>query len=179
LGEGFLTVALVPAAAAGLAAIAGTFLAWSRRPGKAATWGLAFGAVALVTTIGGVVKPGQDIAEIVPADKAISIEARLSPKDRAEVWPGLPSIIKISAYDYSIHGGLKGEVVEISPDALTDEQGRPYFRVRLSASASSFGPQKPVVPGMIADIDILTGRHSVMSYLLKPINRISERALRQ
>ena len=132
-----------------------------------------------VATIGGVVKPGQELAEIVPADKAISIEARLSPKDRANVWPGLPAVIKISAYDYSIHGGLSGKVTEISADALTDEQGQPYFRVRLEAAASDFGPQKPVTPGMLADIDILTGKHSVMSYLLKPMNRISERALRQ
>lgn len=132
-----------------------------------------------VATIGGVIKPGQELAEIVPSDKAISIEARLSPKDRAEVWPGLPAVIKISAYDYSIHGGLSGKVTEISPDALTDEQGQSYFRVRLEAAASDFGPQKPVTPGMLAEVDILTGNHSVMSYLLKPMNRISERALRQ
>ncbi len=132
-----------------------------------------------VATIGGVIKPGQELAEIVPADKAISIEARLSPKDRANVWPGLPAVIKISAYDYSIYGGLTGKVTEISADALTDEQGQPYFRVRLEAAASDFGPLKPVTPGMLANIDILTGKHSVMSYLLKPMNRISERALRQ
>ena len=92
---------------------------------------------------------------------------------------GLPAVIKISAYDYSIHGGLTGEVAEISPDALTDEQGETYFRVRLEATASDFGPQKPVTPGMLAEVDILTGKHSVMSYLLKPMHRISERALRQ
>lgn len=132
-----------------------------------------------VTTVGGVVKPGEELAEIVPADKAISIEARLSPKDRAEVWTGLPAVIKISAYDYSINGGLAGTVTEISPDALTDEKGLPYFRVRLEAAASDFGPQKPVTPGMLAEVDILTGKHSVMSYLLKPMNRIREKALRQ
>jgi len=132
-----------------------------------------------VSTIGGVVKPGQDIAEIVPADKAVSIEARISPRDRAHVWPGLPALIRISAYDYSINGGLSGKVTQISPDALTDERGAPYFRVRLEAAASNFGPDKPVVPGMIADVDILTGKHSVMSYLLKPINRLASRALEQ
>jgi len=132
-----------------------------------------------VTTIGGVVKPGEELAENVPADKAISIEARLSPKDRAEVWTGLPAVIKISAYDYSLNGGLAGTVTEISPDALTDEKGLPYFRVRLEAAASDFGPKKPVTPGMLAEVDILTGKHSVMSYLLKPMNRIREKALRQ
>jgi HlyD family type I secretion membrane fusion protein len=132
-----------------------------------------------VTTIGGVVKPGQELAEIVPAGKAVSIEARLSPRDRAEVWPGLPAIIKISAYDYSIHGGLAGTVTEISPDALKDEKGQPYFRVRLSARATREGLQGPVIPGMLAEVDILTGSRSVLSYLLKPLNRIRENALRQ
>jgi HlyD family type I secretion membrane fusion protein len=132
-----------------------------------------------VSTVGGVVKPGEEIAEIVPADKAVSIEARLSPKDRAEVWPGLPALIKITAYDYSVDGGLEGKVTEISPDALSDEKGEPYFRVRLEAGASNFGPDKPVVPGMTAEVDILSGRHTVMSYLLRPISRMSERALRQ
>lgn len=132
-----------------------------------------------VTTIGGVIKPGEELAEIVPADKAISIEARLSPKDRAEVWTGLPAVIKISAYDYSINGGLSGTVTEISPDALSDDEGKPYFRVRLEAAKNDFGPDKPVTPGMLAEVDILTGKHSIMSYLMKPLNRIREKALRQ
>src|SRR6185295_11122700 len=72
------------------------------------------------------VKSGEPLAQIVPADASIEVEARLSPADRAEVWPGLPAVVKISAYDYSIYGGLKGKVTEISSDALQDERGQAY-----------------------------------------------------
>ncbi len=133
----------------------------------------------LVSTIGGVVQPGQTLAQIVPDDLSIAIDARLSPNDRAKVWPGLESVIKISAYDYTIYGGLKGEVVEISPDALMDERGNPYFRVRVRADASSFGPENPIVPGMLAEVNILTGSNTVLDFLLRPVRRIKENAFRQ
>ncbi|MEZ5840910.1 MAG: HlyD family type I secretion periplasmic adaptor subunit [Hyphomicrobiales bacterium] len=132
-----------------------------------------------VTTIGGVVKSGEPLVQIVPADSSISVEARLSPADRAEVWPGLPAMIKISAYEYSIYGALEGRITDISPDALQDERGEPYFRVRLEAGAMDFGPQNPVVPGMLADVDIMTGRHTILAYLLKPIRNLRDNALRQ
>jgi HlyD family type I secretion membrane fusion protein len=132
-----------------------------------------------VSTVGGVVRSGQNLVQIVPGETSIAIEARLSPKDRAEIWPGLPGIVKISAYDYSIHGGLKGKITEISPDALQDQKGNPYFRVRLEADVSSFGADKPVVPGMLAEVDILTGERTVLNYLLAPVRRLQERALRQ
>ncbi|WDR01590.1 HlyD family efflux transporter periplasmic adaptor subunit [Devosia algicola] len=133
----------------------------------------------LVSTVGGVVQPGQTLLQIVPADAAVSIEARVSPKDRGDIYPGLESVIKISAYDYSIYGGLRGKIVEISPDALQDQGGEPYFRVRVEASTQSFGKAQPVVPGMLAEVDVLTGSNTVLDYLLKPIRRIGERALRQ
>ncbi len=132
-----------------------------------------------VNTIGGVVKSGEPLVQIVPLDDSLVVEARLAPQDRAEVWPGLPAVIKISAYDYSIHGGLKGRVLDVSPDALQDDKGEPYFRVRLTASAANLGPGKPVVPGMVAQVDILTGRHSVLDYLLKPMRQLQANALRQ
>jgi membrane fusion protein, adhesin transport system len=132
-----------------------------------------------VSTIGGVVKSGEPLVQLVPLEDSLVVEARLSPQDRAEVWPGLPAVVKISAYDYSIHGGLKGRVLDISPDALADDKGEPYFRVRLAANASSFGPGKPVVPGMMAQVDILTGRHTVLDYLLKPMRQLQANALRQ
>ncbi|MFZ4809622.1 MAG: HlyD family type I secretion periplasmic adaptor subunit [Hyphomicrobiaceae bacterium] len=132
-----------------------------------------------VTTIGGVVKSGDPLAQIVPIDTSIAVEARLAPTDRAEVWPGLPAVVKISAYDYSVFGGLKGKVVDISPDVLQDEKGQPYFRVRLEASSSNFGPDRPVVPGMIADVDIIAGQQSVMSSLLRPLRNLRDNALRQ
>jgi membrane fusion protein, adhesin transport system len=132
-----------------------------------------------VNTIGGVVKSGEPLVQLVPLEDSLVVEARLSPQDRAEVWPGLPAVVKISAYDYSIHGGLKGRVIDISPDALQDDKGDPYFRVRLAASAANLGPGKPVVPGMMAQVDILTGRHTVLDYLLKPMRLMQSNALRQ
>jgi adhesin transport system membrane fusion protein len=132
-----------------------------------------------VTTIGGVVKSGEPLGQIVPIDSSIAVEARLAPKDRAEVWPGLNAVVKISAYDYSVFGGLRGKVVEVSPDALQDEKGNPYFRVRLEADGTHFGPERPVVPGMIADVDILSGRRTVMESILRPVKALRDNALRQ
>jgi membrane fusion protein, adhesin transport system len=132
-----------------------------------------------VDTIGGVVKSGEPLVQLVPLDATVIIEARLSPQDRAEVWPGLPAIIKVSAYDFSVYGGLKGKVLDISPDALNDDKGEPYFRVRLEADATSFGPSRPVIPGMLAQVDILSGRHTVLGYLAKPVQRLKNEAFRQ
>lgn len=132
-----------------------------------------------VSTLGGVVRGGQDLLEIVPADVSIAIEVELSPKDRAEIRVGLPAVIKISAYDYSTYGGLEGEITDISADALTNERGETFFRVRLKAKTVDFGEGKPVVPGMLADIDILTGEKTILEYLMMPINKIRENALKQ
>jgi multidrug efflux pump subunit AcrA (membrane-fusion protein) len=107
------------------------------------------------------------------------VEARLSPTDRAQVWPGLPAVIKISAYEFSTYGGLKGKVTEVSSDTLQDEKGAFYFRVRLEADGSAFGKEKPILPGMQADVDILYGRQRIITSLLRPIQRVQENALRQ
>ena len=132
-----------------------------------------------IDTIGGVVKSGEPLVQLVPLDATVIIEARLSPQDRAEVWPGLPAIVKVSAYDFSVYGGLKGKVLDISPDAFNDDKGEPYFRVRLEADATAFGPSRPVIPGMLAQIDILSGQHTVLGYLLKPVQRLKNEAFRQ
>lgn len=132
-----------------------------------------------VTTVGGVVKSGEPLGQIVPIDTSIAVEARIQPKDRAEVWPGQAAVVKISAYDFSVYGGLKGKVVEVSPDALQDEKGQPYFRIRLEATGSNFGPDRPVVPGMVADIDILSGRRTIMETLIRPVKALRDNALRQ
>lgn len=132
-----------------------------------------------VSTLGGVVRGGQDLLEIVPADESIAIEVELPPRDRAEIRVGLPAVIKISAYDYSTYGGLEGVIADISADALTNEKGETFFRVRLHAKTVNFGEGKPVVPGMLADIDILTGEKSILDYLLKPIHKIRENAFKQ
>jgi adhesin transport system membrane fusion protein len=132
-----------------------------------------------VTTVGGVVKPGEALAEIVPADGSIDVEMKLSPADRADVWPGQRAIVKVSAYEYSVYGGLSARVSEISPDAHQDERGIPYFRVRLEADAAALGPDHPVLPGMLADVDIIGNRQSVLGMILKPLRRLKDNALRQ
>jgi adhesin transport system membrane fusion protein len=133
----------------------------------------------LVTTVGGVAQPGQTLLTITPSDASVSIEAHVSPKDRGDIYPGLNAVIKISAYDYSVYGGLRGKIVEISPDTIQDGNSDPYFRVRIEASAQSFGPDHPVVPGMMAEVNVLTGSNSVLDYLLKPLRRVAENAFRQ
>jgi adhesin transport system membrane fusion protein len=132
-----------------------------------------------VTTLGGVVQPGEDLMEIVPNDDAVLMEAKLRPSDRGDVWPGLPAVVKITAYDYSIYGGLDGTLEDISADVLQDEQGQSYYRIRLKADTASFGEDKPVIPGMTAQIDILSGRNTILDYLLKPIVKLRDNALRQ
>ena len=132
-----------------------------------------------VSTVGGVVKPGEPLAEIVPDDSSISVEMKLSPSDRANVWPGEKAIVKVSAYEYSVYGGLPAKVVDISPDALQDEHGSPYFRVRLEANGGNFGVEHPVLPGMLADVDVIGERQSVLAALLKPLRRLKDNALRQ
>ena len=132
-----------------------------------------------VTTVGGVVKSGEPLVEIVPADAAVAVEARIAPSDRGDIWPGQKAVVKVSAYDFSVYGGLAGKVVDISADALQDERGAPYFRVRLEAEAKDFGPGKPVSPGMLAEVDILIGRRTVLESLLRPVRQIRDNALRQ
>ncbi len=132
-----------------------------------------------VNTIGGVVKPGEALAEIVPADTSIGVEMRLAPADRGNVWPGEKAVIKVSAYDFSTYGALPARVVDVSPDALQDERGVPYFRVRLEADGTTFGEDKPVLPGMLADVDVIGERTTVLASLLRPLRRLKDNALRQ
>ncbi len=124
-----------------------------------------------VYTVGGVVQPGQDFIEIVPKDDQLLVEARIKPKDIAFLSPNQPAMVKISAYDFSIYGGLKGNIVNISPDAVTDEKGDSFYLVRVLTTENSLkrkGEVLPIIPGMVATVDILTGQKTVMEYLLKP-----------
>ena len=132
-----------------------------------------------VTTVGGIVKSGEPLVQLVPAESSIAVEARLSPQDRAQVWPGLPAVVKISAYDYAVYGGLRGKILDVSPDALTDEKGEPFFRMRVEASADMLGPGQPVLPGMMAQVDVLTGRQTILEYVTRPLMRFRENAFRQ
>lgn len=131
------------------------------------------------TTLGGVVKSGESLVQLVPTGSAIAVEARLAPSDRAQVWPGLPATVKVSAYDFAQYGGLNGKVVDISPDTLTDEKGNAYYRVKLEADAADFGRDKPVIPGMMAEVDILSGQQTIMQALIRPMRNLRDRALRE
>lgn len=130
-----------------------------------------------IQTIGGVIKGGEPIAEIVPADKLVMVEARVAPRDRGDVWPGLPATIKISAYDSSIYGGLEGKVIDVSPDIVQDQKGEVFYRVRLSADTTLWN--KPVIPGMTAEVNIRAGKQTILDYILGPLIRIRDSALRE
>jgi adhesin transport system membrane fusion protein len=131
-----------------------------------------------VSTVGGVAKAGAPLAELVPEVVKLSVDMRLKPSDRADVWIGQTAITKITAFEYSDQRSLPATVVEISPDALQDERGQLYFRVRLEADGAAIGLDRPILPGMIADVRLLAGRHSVLSFILKPLRTLSENALR-
>lgn len=131
----------------------------------------------LANTVGGVVQPGKDIVEIVPLDDALLLEARVLPKDIAFIRPGQRAIVKFTAYDFSVYGGLEAEVVNISPDTVVDERGNAFYVVRVRTHKPSFSEKLPIIPGMTAEVDILTGNKTVLAYLLKPILRAKSVAL--
>ncbi len=130
-------------------------------------------------TVGGVVRGGEPLVEIVPVDHSVIIEAKINPSDRGQVWPGLPATIKISAYEYSVYGGLKGKVIDISPDALQEPDGKTFYRVRLEANTGFFGKDKPVVPGMTAEVDIKSGSQTILNYISKPISSMRDNAFKE
>ncbi len=132
-----------------------------------------------VQTVGGVIKGGEPIAEIVPVDKTVLVEAHVAPRDRGNVWPGLPASIKITAYESTLYGGMEAHVIDVSPDVMQDPKGEPYYRVRLSADTTSFGPGKPVIPGMTAEVNIRAGHQTVLDYILGPLIRLRDNALRE
>lgn len=131
-----------------------------------------------VNTVGGVVQPGKDVIELVPSDDALLLEARVLPKDIAFLRPGQKALVKFTAYDYSIYGGLDATLEHISADSVLDEKGNAYFLVRVRTLSTTIGPHKfPIIPGMVVEVDILTGKKSVLSYLLKPILRAKAKAM--
>jgi adhesin transport system membrane fusion protein len=133
----------------------------------------------LANTVGGVVQPGKDIVEIVPLDDTLVLEARVLPKDIAFIAPGQAATVKFSAYDFSIYGGMAAEVENISPDTVIDERGNAYYLVRVRTVGAKFNDKLPIIPGMTAEVDILTGNKSVLSYLLKPVLKAQAYALRE
>lgn len=136
----------------------------------------------VVNTIGGVASPGQDLIKIVPKDDQLIIEARISPTDRAFIHTGQDAIVKITAYDFSIYGGLNGELIYISQDTIADDQGNSYFIVRLKTDKNHLihkGEIKPITVGMVASVDILTGKKTVMQYLMKPFIKTIDNAMNE
>lgn len=135
-----------------------------------------------VTTIGAVVQPGQNIVEIVPLEDSLLIEARIRPQDVAFLHPSQKANVKITAYDYSIYGSLDGRVERISADAIVNEKEESFYRVIVRTDKSFIGPAEkplPIIPGMIASVDILTGEKTVLSYLMKPLTKARFEALRE
>jgi adhesin transport system membrane fusion protein len=137
-----------------------------------------------IGTIGGVVKPGQALIEIVPVDDTLLIEAKIKPKDRAFLRPNQAATVKLSAYDFSIYGGLEGKVTDISADAIEDDkkQGETYYRIRIRTNVNHLlyqGRRLPIIPGMTASVDIKTGKKTVLDYLFEPIAKIINESLRE
>lgn len=137
-----------------------------------------------VNTIGGVIQPGEHIMEIVPSEDQLLVEAKIRPSDVAFLHPGLPATVKITAYDYGIYGGLKGQVELISPDTIKDDAktaaGRPddtYYRVLVLTDSSTLDvgdKHLPIIPGMIASVEVRTGEKTILEYLLKPVFKARE-----
>ena len=136
----------------------------------------------LINTLGGVVRPGQSIMEIVPLDDSLLVEAEIKPSDIAFLHPGQRATVKITAYDFSIYGGLEGTVEHISADTIEDEKGENYYIVKVRTRQTTMlyrGQHLPIIPGMTAGVDVLTGKKSVLDYLLKPILKAKQNALRE
>lgn len=131
-----------------------------------------------VKTIGGVVQPGREVLEMIPLEDELLVEAKISPKDIAFVRPGQQAMVKLSAYDFTVYGGLTGTLDHISADTITDEEDdQTYYLVRITTQKAGFDDNLPVMPGMTAQVDIMTGKKTVLSYLLKPVLRAKQNAL--
>jgi len=132
-----------------------------------------------INTIGGVIAPGQVVAEIIPLDETLVVEGMISTNDRGKVWPGLPVMVKVTAYDYTIYGGIEGTLTQVSADSLIDGKGQEYYRVNVTLKNNKLAQDKTIYPGMMVDLNILTGKISVLQALLRPLRHIQENALRE
>ncbi|MDH4874582.1 HlyD family type I secretion periplasmic adaptor subunit [Pseudomonas sp. BN515] len=135
-----------------------------------------------VNTIGGVVQPGSDLVEVVPLEDSLLIEARIRPQDVAFLHPGQKAMVKFTAYDYTIYGGLKADLELISADTIQDEEGKSFYLIQVRTEKSHLGKDDHpllIIPGMVATVDIITGRKSVLDYLLKPVLKARQEAMRE
>jgi adhesin transport system membrane fusion protein len=121
--------------------------------------------------------PGRDIIELIPSDDTLLVQLQVKPQDIAFLAPGQVANVKVTAYDFVVYGGLKGVVEQIGVDTVLDEEGNAFYEVRVRTDTGNFGPDKPIIPGMTVEVDILTGKRTVLAYLLKPVLRARQRAL--
>jgi adhesin transport system membrane fusion protein len=133
----------------------------------------------LFNTVGGVITPGSAVVELVPQDDQLIVEAKVSPKDIAFIREGQSAILKFSAYDYTIYGGMSAEVKHISADAITNEKDETYYLVRLETKEHIGNAELDIIPGMIVQVDILTGKKTVLNYILSPLFNVTSSALRE
>lgn len=131
----------------------------------------------LVNTVGGVVMAGKEVVELVPLDEALILEARVKPADIAFLRPGQEALVKFTAYDFATYGGLEAVVEQIGADTVVDERDNAFYVVRVRTRETSLGENLPIIPGMVAQVDVLTGKKSILSYLLKPVLRAKANAL--
>ncbi len=122
-------------------------------------------------TVGGVIQPGKEVMEIVPSDDALVIETKIQLKDIAFLHPDQPAVVKLTAYDYTIYGALDGLVENIAADSTVDDDGNAYYLVRVRTLKNSLGEGLSIIPGMSAQVDVMTGKKTILSYLLKPVLR--------
>jgi adhesin transport system membrane fusion protein len=136
-----------------------------------------------VNTLGGVVQPGEDLVEIVPLEDSLLVEARIRPADIAFIRPGLPATVRITAYDYTVYGALEGTVERVGADTVVDEvTGERFYRIVIRTEQThldGLDEALPIIPGMVASIDVLTGEKTVLDYLLNPLTRAGAEALRE
>lgn len=135
-----------------------------------------------VTTVGGVIQPGMDVMEIVPIEDNLLVEARIRPADIAFLRPGQQAMVKVTAYDYSIYGGLQATLETITADSITNDKGESFYLVRVRTASNRFGSVDkplPIIPGMLTTVHIQTGKKSILRYLLKPIIKARSEALRE
>ena len=128
-------------------------------------------------TEGGIVKPGDKLAEITPIEDNLTIEAKIKSSDRAFIWEGQDVSIEITAYDFSRYGLLNGKLISISPDSFEDKNGSIYYIAKINAEVNNFGKEMPILAGMVANVNILTGKKTILEYILKPLKDIGKNAL--
>ena len=135
-----------------------------------------------IKTVGGVVRSGEPIMEIVPIEDQLIVEGRIKPSDIAFIHPGQKAIVRLSAFDSSIYGSFEGEVADISADSITNDKGESFYRVKVRIKESKMtkgGKEYDIIPGMQATVDVITGQKTVMAYLLKPFTKAAQTALRE